>query len=329
MPPYFHIVIVAYNNGIELQDTLNALSTQSESDFRVTILDNNCPLGSTEHLALPDTRFQLIHSSKNLGFAGGCNFACKNTESPWLIMLNPDSRPFQNWLEEIKTGINRYDVSMFGSTQIMGSFPDYIDGFGDVWSIFGYSWRGAYGQTVASIPNLDRRVLTPCAAAGIYRRDFFEKLNGFDETYFCYLEDVDLGLRMQALGSDCIQLRNAKVFHIGGSSESPMSDFALMQSTKNAPRLIIKNAPSIILPIMLMLYILSQAWFRMRSNNSPQGRKRWEALKLGLKSTKLHINTRRQTTRSSNSQILEFLDLRIRSLSTLPTQSRPIDMESE
>lgn len=328
MIPYFTIVIVAYNNGHELQDTLDALAVQEEADFCVIILDNDCPLQSTDALNLPDTRFQIIHSTTNLGFAGGCNLASKDAKSPWLIMLNPDAQPLPNWLAEIKIGISKYNVSMFGSTQIMGDMPDLLDGFGDVWSLFGYCWRGAYGQPIETLPNEDRRVLTPCAAASVYKREFFEKLGGFDDAYFCYLEDVDLGLRMQAIGSDCIQLRKAKVIHIGGSSQDPLSDFALMQSTKNTPRLIIKNAPTLILPLMLALYILSQAWFKLRSNKGCQGQKRWDALKTGLNTTKQHLQARREIKKNSHALIFEFLDLRMKSLRTLPVQSRPMSTKT-
>lgn len=320
----FQIVIVAYNNGPELQDTLDALAVQQETDFCVTILNNNCPLQSTNDLKLPDIRFQIMQSEINLGFAGGCNLASKATETPWLIMLNPDARPLPNWLSEIKTGISKYDVSMFGSTQLIGDMPDRIDGFGDVWSIFGYCWRGAYGRPIETLPNEDRRVLTPCGAASVYKREYFEKLGGFDEVYFCYLEDVDLGLRMQAIGSDCVQLRRAKVVHIGGCSQAPLSDFALMQSAQNTSRLIIKNAPTLLLPLMLGLYILSQAWFKLRSGNSPQGLKRWNATKKGLKNRNQHMQSRRMTQKNSYSQIFEFLDLRMKSLRTLPVQSRSV-----
>ena len=213
---------------------------------------------------------------------------------------------------------------MFGSTQIMNNNQGLVDGFGDVWSIFGYSWRGAYGNVIAQLPVEDRQVLTPCAAASVYKRELFEKLGGFDETYFCYLEDVDLGLRMQAIGSGCIQLRNAKVLHIGGASKKPLSDFALMQSTKNAPRLIIKNAPTLLLPIMLSLYIVSQVWFKLRSKKSPKSLKRWDALKLGLANIKQHLKSRRKTKQNNHFIILKFLDLRIQSLRTLPIQSRPV-----
>lgn len=330
MNHFFHVVIVAYNNGPELQVTLNALAAQKETDFFVTILDNDCPLRSTENLILPDARFQSIKSEKNLGFAGGCNLASKNAKSPWLIMLNPDTQPLPDWLAEIKIGIQQYcDVSMFGSTQIMSKKSNLIDGFGDVWSLFGYCWRGAYGQPIGNLPREDRRVLTPCAAAGIYKRELFENLGGFDDVYFCYLEDVDLGLRMRAIGSGCVQLLNAKVIHIGGSSQDSLSDFALMQSAKNTPRLIIKNAPNILLPLMLGLYTLSQAWFKLRSSNSPQGRKRWVATKQGLKFVRQHLQARRRTRKNSLFQILKFLDLQMKSLRSLPIRSRPVSPKVE
>lgn len=315
--------MVVYRNGSEVQDTLNALALQTDPDFEIIIIDNDCPDRSTDALTLPDERFRILPSVRNLGFAGGCNLGAKGANSPWLIMLNPDAQPHIDWLENIRLGITNYEAAMFGSTQIMGQSSDLSDGFGDVWSIFGYCWRGGYGHEMASLPRTDRHVLTPCAAASVYRRDIFERVGGFDDTYFCYLEDVDLGLRMQAAGSKCIQLRQALVRHIGGSSEKPTGDYALMQSTKNTPRLIIKNAPLLLLPIMLFLFMISQIWFRYRNRDDPQSQQRWAAVKLGWSERQDHFQARRKTSRNSLLMLSKYLAFGKKGLRQLPVKSLP------
>jgi len=93
---------------------------------------------------------------------------------------------------------------MFGSTQIDAQRPDRVDGFGDVVSIYGTAWRGASGSPVSGLPVDDREVFAPCAAAALYARDPFLATGGFEDSFFCYVEDVDLGFRLRLGGAQCI-----------------------------------------------------------------------------------------------------------------------------
>jgi GT2 family glycosyltransferase len=322
----FRIIIVAYRNGPELQAALEALAVQTHRCFEVRIVDNQCPDHCTDGLALPDFRFDLLHAPSNFGFSGGCNLGAKNAQTPWLIMLNPDTRPRPNWLEEVANGINRHPaIGMFGSTQISSHDETLSDGFGDVWSIFGYCWRGGRHQRMSSLPLEDRAVLSPCAAASVYKRSLFERVGGFDTAYFCYLEDVDIGLRLQAIGSGCVQLRSALVIHIGGASDKP-TDYAILQTLKNTPRLIRKNAPGFLYPVMLSLFVGSQFWFRIRPGtiNDQETRLRWTTLRIGLARRQMDRTARRMTPRLNIGALTKHLNFNPAALRQKPVQSRPL-----
>jgi N-acetylglucosaminyl-diphospho-decaprenol L-rhamnosyltransferase len=62
-----------------------------------------------------------------------------------------------------------------------------------------------------------REVFAPCAAAALYARDTFLAAGGFEESFFCYLEDVDLGFRLRLGGAHCIQVQGAEVRHMAGA----------------------------------------------------------------------------------------------------------------
>jgi GT2 family glycosyltransferase len=212
--PWVRIVLVHYHAGPVLAETVAALAGQTDGDFEAVIVDND---GSAARLALPDGRFRLVLAGKNLGFAAGSNLGARGAATPWLAMLNPDATPEPDWLANMRRATARYPrAAMFGSTQLNAANPRILDGAGDCYSIYGIAWRGGHGAPAVSVRE-DARVFAPCGAAALYRRDVFEAAGGFAESFFCYLEDVDLGFRLNLLGEEAIQVADARVRHVGGA----------------------------------------------------------------------------------------------------------------
>ena len=78
-------------------------------------------------------------------------------------------------------------------------------------TIVGIPWRGGHGQAAAGLLIRDAKAFSACAAAALYARESFQREGGFDETFFCYLEDVDLGFRLRLSGESCVNLGEAVV----------------------------------------------------------------------------------------------------------------------
>ena len=196
--PWVRIVIVNYNAGALLQACVDALAAQTMPSFEAVIVDNastDPPIGG---LQLPDARFRIEQAPGNIGFAAGSNLGARGATAPWLAMLNPDTRPAPDWLAELRAATLRHPgTRMFGSTQLDGDDPKIVDGFGDTLSAYGMAWRNLGGQAASELPEQDCEVFSPCAAAALYARSAFEAARGFDESFFCYLEDVDLGFRLR------------------------------------------------------------------------------------------------------------------------------------
>ena len=150
-----------------------------------------------EALRLPDGRFRLHLARANLGFAAANNFGAADCEAPWLATLNPDTVAGKTWLEELRSATLRHPgVKMFGSTQPEARRPDRVDGFGDVYSVFGTAWRGASGSPVSALPPDDREIFAPCAAAALYARD----------AYRTRRERFRVALRAAGLAFDCASI---------------------------------------------------------------------------------------------------------------------------
>ena len=273
--PWVRVVIVAYNAGPWLQRCVDALAAQSRSDFQVVIVDNASSDGSVEALVLPDLRFQVQHLGANLGFAAASNRGVEGAETPWVAMLNPDAIADPDWLEQLHAASLRHpDAVALGSTQLMDNDPARLDGFGDTYSIYGLAWRGGWGHKVPADLR-DIPVLSVCAAAALYRRQWF----GFAEDFFCYLEDVDLGLRLRLAGQHVVQVAAARVRHGGSVITGRHSDFTLFHSTRNGVMLMVRCLPLPLLLLALPLYGLAQMWLMTRT---PHPSARWRGLRAGL-----------------------------------------------
>lgn len=252
--PRVCVIIVAYNSGDLLQRVLDALARQTFADFETIIWDNASQDGCCDALDLPD-RARIVRSPDNLGFAGGNNAAARLSSAPYLVLLNPDAFPEPDWLERLAAAADaRPQAGMIGSLQLDDADPSKLDGLGDVYHISGVPYRGGCGAPApADIPAGE--VFGPCAAAALYRREAFDAVDGFDERYFCYVEDVDLAFRLRLAGWRCFFEPAAVVRHVGSATVGRRSDFAVYHGTRNRIWTIAKDVPAALLPITLPLHL--------------------------------------------------------------------------
>ena len=210
-PPAVTIIIVNYNAGHKLARCLAHLAKQSCRNFETIVVDNGSTDDSIAAALADGASFELIEAGKNLGFAAANNLAAKTARGEWLAFLNPDAYATPTWLEELLNAAERYpDADAFGSTQYCAENPAKLDGAGDVYHIAGVPYRGHFGWPAAKLP-AEGETFAACAAAALYRRKTFDALDGFDERFFCYGEDVDLGFRLRLRGGRTIQAPKAVV----------------------------------------------------------------------------------------------------------------------
>ena len=265
MSPKVSVIIVNYNAGDRLQKCLTHLEVQTFKDFDVTVIDNASHDGSERYVEESPLGAKLIRAGGNIGFAAGNNRAAESVKGEWLAFLNPDAYAAPDWLSEFVKGTERHpDVEAFGSAQINAADPTLLDGVGDVYHILGIPYRGYFGWDVKHLPP-EGEVFAPCGAAAFYKSKTFRDLGGFEERFFCYGEDVDLGFRLRLAGGRIIQLPNSVVYHEGSGVTGRHSDFTIYHGHRNRIWLAYKNTPFWLywpfLPLHLManLYLLFRA----------------------------------------------------------------------
>lgn len=244
------IAIVAYNSKTHWPRLKAALAAQTFRDFRVVVFDNASRAG--ERLTAGDmpANGALVQSETNLGFAAGNNRAFAGAEEPYLVCLNPDAFPEPEWLARLIALADAHgDAGAIGSLQVLAEDPRLLDGAGDCYWAGGLPYRALHRRVR---PAALRRgeAFSACAAAALYRASAFREAGGFDESFFCYCEDVDLGFRLRLNGWRVLQADDAIVAHVGGASSGPRSAFAIRHGARNRIWTFVKNMPA---PLLVLL----------------------------------------------------------------------------
>ena len=249
------ILIVAFQSAAHLPRLFNCLAAQTCQDFETILIDNASSEVTRPDATLIARASIFVQNATNTGFAVANNQAARLARGDWLVLLNPDAFPEPDWLEQLLAAQQRYpNVTAFGSTQWLDQNPALLDGAGDVYHVAGIPFRGGYLRPVPTDLN-DGEAFTPCAAAAMWRADIFSALGGFEESYFCYCEDVDLGFRHRLAGGRIVQVATAHVRHMGSASSGRLSDFAVYHGTRNRLWTFVRCMPDPLFWVLLLPHI--------------------------------------------------------------------------
>jgi len=254
------VIIVNYNGGDYLRRCVESLLHQTHMNFDCILVDNGSKDGSLSALPELDTRFKIIDTGENLGFAKATNLAAKQAKTDWIALLNPDAFARPDWLEKglaARTRLPR--TAMIGSTQYLALEPHLFDGLGDEYHAFGIAWRAGFGKPIEDVTT--REAFGPCGAGAFYDRKVFELVGGFDESFFCYHEDVDLAFRMRLAGYKCVQSAEAKIDHVSSAISGRASEFAIYHGTRNRIWTFFNNMPAPLLIFLAIPHILANLAF--------------------------------------------------------------------
>ncbi len=252
------VVIVNYNSGPLLLRCMDHLQRQTRPADSILVIDNASQDNSLAELA-PDPTLTIHRLEENLGFAAANNFAFKQAaDADYFITLNPDAFAGEDFIQALETAAEQNPlVSSFASRMMLDDTT--VDGAGDTYHVSGLAWRNLHKQRYLPGEHQTREVFSPCAGAAMYRaRDIIE-LGGFDESFFCYMEDVDLGYRMQLRAMRCLYIPEAVVQHLGSAVVNNYPGFAIYHGHRNLVWALLKNTPAALLPIVLTANLLVSA----------------------------------------------------------------------
>ena len=272
--PFFSILILFWKSEQYLPESLNALDRQAFRDFEVILLNNGAdnPPDPTLLAQYPQLNLQVLHADQNLGFTGGNNLAARYAVGEYLVLLNGDAFPEPDWLEKIHQAATDHPNHCFASRLIKADQPELLDGEWNVYHASGLAWRKNHNRSIQVSLKDPRLVASACAAASAYPRHAFELVDGFDEDFFAYMEDLDLDLRLQLAGFPFVYLPDAVVHHVGSGSTGSRSAFSTYYGQRNLIWTFVKNMPSILFYLLLPAHVLYNLLYLLASLFMPAGK---------------------------------------------------------
>ena len=219
------MVVVNWNRRNLLRSCLQSLTRQKlNQPFEVVVIDNGSDDGSPE-MVLAEygngtvLRVNLIRNSENRGFCAANNqgFAASDTE--FIALLNNDAEAEPDWLEKLAGAFHgRTDIGMAASKILVHEDPRRIDKAGHLIYPDGQNRGRGSGELDTGQYNQVEEILWPDGCAAMYRRAMLDQIGGFDEDFFAYADDAELGLRAQIAGWKCLYIPQAVVRHHRGAT---------------------------------------------------------------------------------------------------------------
>jgi GT2 family glycosyltransferase len=222
--------------GDALADCLLSLESQTLADFDVIVVDNS---GANRALAVPACA-RVISNSRNVGFGAAVNQVFRISQAPYLAVLNDDAAADSHWLRALlECAETNPRAGMFASQVRMRAS---LDSAGMLIAADGSSKQRGHGEPPERFAAA-AEVLFSSGSAAMYRREMLEQIGVFDESYFLYCEDTDLGLRARWAGWECRYVPDAVVEHRYSHSAGAASPLKAYYVERNRLYTILKNFP--------------------------------------------------------------------------------------
>ncbi len=213
--PRVAVVILNINGKHHLErcfGSLRAMSYPAER-FEVWLIDNASDDGSVEEVERRYPWVRLERNASNVGFASGCNQGARLAAgAEVLVFLNNDIRVEPDFLEKLVAPIVRGEAHCTAGKMLSWD-GTHIDSAGGGMNFHGIGLQLGYRETPQALFDLPRRTLFACGGAMAIEAKVFADCGGFDEEYFAYYEDVDLGWRLWVLGYRVHYVPGAVCYH--------------------------------------------------------------------------------------------------------------------
>jgi GT2 family glycosyltransferase len=222
--PEITVVVVNWNRRELLRGCLDSLERQQGADFELIIVDNGSGDGSPEmvsgeYAGHGHLRLRLIRNSANRGFCAANNQGIAAARGEFVALLNNDAEAGPGWLAALRRSFEgRPEIGMAASKILVYEDPRRIDKAGHLMYPDGQNRGRGSGELDTGQYDRVEETLWPDGCAAMYRREMLEEVGGFDEDFFAYGDDAELGLRARIAGWGCLYAPDAVVRHHRGST---------------------------------------------------------------------------------------------------------------
>ena len=245
------IVIPHRNRCAFLERLLQSIAAQRLPQgvaLETLVVDNGSEDGSVEAARRAGCR--VLELSGNEGVSRALNRGIKAAAGQWIALVNNDVELSPDWVGRLLEALSSPEAAATGGVwfatgkTLNDQNRGFIDGAGDAICRGGASWRLGNGRADGPLFDAARQTYFPSATAALFRRDFFERIGGFEESFFAYLEDIDLGLRAAIEDLPGLYVPGAVAYHRGSATAGVWSGQSVEWMTCHQLLLLAKFYPA-------------------------------------------------------------------------------------
>ena len=245
MTPECSVIIPNYNGSHLLHHLFECLERQTAEDIEVILVDNGSADDFERHVP---KHAEVIRLDHNYGFAGAINRGIEAAASPFVFLLNNDMSFDEDLLEKLLDFLKAHAEYDFVQPKVcFEADRTRINSLGDAWNVYGIGVQKGFGEKDDGRFEETVEIFSPTGGAALFRKSVFDKIGLFDERFFAYLEDVDLGFRMRLAGLRGVLYPQAVIYHGFGQTSKKMGDFSRHLIHRNAGFVLIKDMPGVLL----------------------------------------------------------------------------------
>lgn len=262
MPSTVSVVVAVWNGRRWLPGLLASLRAQTRAPDEVIAVDNGSTDDSREWLAEQAPEVRVLALGRNTGFAAAANRGIELARGEAVALVNTDVELEPDWLERALARLTG-GIGAVATKMVDLADHDVLYDAGDVLRRDGVCEQRGRFRRDQGLFDEPGEVFAACAGAALYRREALVDVGGFDERFFVYLEDVELGLRLRLAGWRCAWEPRAVARHAGGGSSEGLRRSVASWAQRNTLLLVAKAFPARWLPLVLyrqLAWLVHSAW---------------------------------------------------------------------
>ncbi len=217
--PRVVVILVLYNSLKYLPECLESLSKLNypAEALKIIAVDNQSPEPEAEYLRKSWSQVKVLVSAENSGYAGGNNLGLKKALAEgfdYAWVLNPDTVMEADSLKKmVAAGEADEEIGCLQPKILIYDQPELIQTGGNQMHYLGLAYSGGYKQPTESLTGAPRPVAYASGAALLLKREVLEQVGLFEERFFMYHEDADLGWRAWLAGFKSVVVPEAVIYH--------------------------------------------------------------------------------------------------------------------
>ena len=247
------IIIPHYQGKQILYECLRSLQQHIKNNYEIIIVDNNSLDSSLVNINTDFKNIKVVHSNINRGYAGGCNFGSLHAKGDYLIFLNNDTYHTMDWIQSSYNLLRRFKNVSSVQPKILNFYEknkfDYAGGSGGFIDYLCYPFvRGRlfnYLELDSNQYDDACKIFWASGTAFITKKEIFNQIGGFDEFFFCHMEEIDYHWKCQSLGYEVWSQPEGFLYHKGGQTLNYGSSEKIFYNHRNSLILLLVYSNSV------------------------------------------------------------------------------------